>query len=80
MLRNVGLRGTDDALLLSETDGVLRRIGILTSFHLHKYENIALPADHIDFTAFGAISRTHDSITDRTQIMDSVDFGTAAKC
>ena len=79
MFRDVSLSRADDALLLSETDRIFRRVGVLTSFHLHKYENVAFPPDHVDLAAPRAKSRTDDAITKRAEVVDGTNLSTAAK-
>ena len=51
--RNVTMGGADDSLLLPKTNGILGRLGVLASFDFDEDQDVAVPGDHVDFTALG---------------------------
>ena len=79
MLCHVSVRGTNDALLFLKTYGVLRRIGILSSFDFHEDKNISIPRDDVDFSAFYAISGSNNAVPQCAQVVDGLKFRTPAE-
>src|SRR2546426_11713369 len=69
----------DHPLFFAMVDGVLRRVGVLAGFHLHKNERGALPGDYIDFAVLGTVAGGHDPVTERSDVINGQDLGSAAE-
>src|SRR5437867_6330043 len=70
----------DHPLFFSMADGVLRRVGVPAGFYLHKNERGALPGDDIDFAVLGTVAGSHDPVTERSDVINGQDLGSAAEC
>src|SRR2546425_11679341 len=70
----------DHPLFFAMADGVLRRVGVLAGFYLHKNERGALPGDDIDFAVLGTVAGSHDPVTERSDVINGQDLGSAAEC
>src|SRR6266571_3959142 len=70
----------DHPLFFAMADGVLRRVGVLAGFYLHKNEGGALPGDYIDFAVLGTVAGGHDPVTERSDVINGQDLGSAAEC
>src|SRR5881628_360892 len=70
----------DHPLFFAMADGVLRRVGVLAGFYLHKNERGALPGDYIDFAVLGTVAGGHDPVTERSDVINGQDLGSAAEC
>src|SRR5262245_32207960 len=69
----------DRPLLFSMADGVLGRVGVLAGFYLHKNECGAFPGDDIDFAVLGTVAGGHDPVTERPDVINGQDLGSAAE-
>src|SRR2546426_12240171 len=74
------MRRQDHPLFFAMADGVLRRVGVLAGFYLHKNERGALPGDDIDFAVLGTVAGGHDPVTERSDVINGQDLGPAAEC
>jgi hypothetical protein len=79
MLCHVSVGCPDNALLFCKSDGILRRIGILSGFHFHKDEDVTVPSDDVHLAALDAISRSNDSIVQCTQVIDGLNLRASAE-
>src|SRR5213083_663618 len=70
----------DHPLSFAMADGVLRRIGVPAGFDLHKNKRGALPGDYIDFAVLGTVAGGHDPVTERPDVINGQDLGSAAEC
>src|SRR2546428_13187560 len=70
----------DHPLFFAMADGVLWRVGVLAGFYLHKNERGALPGDYIDFAVLGTVAGGHDPVTERSDVINGQDLGSAAEC
>src|SRR2546422_4440175 len=70
----------DHPLFFSMADGVLRRVGVLAGFYLHKNERGAIPGNYIDFAVLGTVAGSHDPVTERSDVINGQDLGSAAEC
>ncbi len=77
--RNVMVGGANDALSFPMANRVFWRFGILAGFHLDEDEDGAVPCDDIHFPEFGSISRSHDAVAARAEVINGEDFRSAAE-
>ena len=70
----------DHPLFFAMADGVLRRVGVLAGFNLHKNEGGAVPGDDIDFAVPGTVTGGHNPVTERSDVINGQDLGSAAEC
>ena len=70
----------DHPLFFAIADGVLRRIGVLAGFDLDKNKRGALPGDYIDFAVLGTVAGGHNPVTERPDVINGQDLGSAAEC
>jgi hypothetical protein len=76
---DVGVSGSDNALLLLEADGIFRRIAVFAGFDFDESKGFVIPGDDVDFSGFGPIGGRHYSIAELSQVVSSENFGAAAE-